>query len=413
MNDATAIPKGLQGNIIRSHRRAYSMQLFLSFPTGQRSRSQVLRWMKSTSRQLVTTAASEEARSAGEPPKPFCSLLLSASGFRALKLTPPQDEAFLAGMKARGTLLSDPGPETWDTTYQRRIDALLMLAHNDTASLTAAVSSARTHLRNAQIRVVGEEMAWILSRAGRSIEHFGYVDGIENLSYPSTSMPQLRSSLLAPLGQSRSLGSFLVFRKLEQNVELWLTEIRRLARESGQTPALFGAYVVGRHQDGTPVLVSDEPLGSQSRGLEFQRDLLGTRCPYQSHVRSVHQQDSSFTSTRVIARRGMIYGNRPDLSVMAPAASPPSRGVGLLFMCYQSNIASQFEHLQIGANGGAGAQGVPDALIGQGPATERAMQWPVPYGTGEGLVDSFARTVSLKGGEYFYAPSTDYLENPI
>jgi hypothetical protein len=109
----------------------------------------------------------------------------------------------------------------------------------------------------------------------------------------------------------------------------------------------------------------------------------------------------------------------------------PKDLVGLLFMCYQSDIAQQFEHIQ---RWWCNWEFNFDCIIGQGadigrlPRTERARntEWPKKWASSsleltssidtwpdEDRVEGvqFGRHVSLKGGEYFFAPSKPFLKN--
>jgi deferrochelatase/peroxidase EfeB len=115
-----------------------------------------------------------------------------------------------------------------------------------------------------------------------------------------------------------------------------------------------------------------------------------------------------------IARRSMPYGKQGEPKV------------GLLFMCYQRNICQQFEVLQANwaNNEDFPIQGTgPDAIVGPqkgGPTPTRhkwprrwRAQWPWRWDTRpEGHETlNFQSCVTLKGGEYFFAPSIPFLKN--
>ena len=96
----------------------------------------------------------------------------------------------------------------------------------------------------------------------------------------------------------------------------------------------------------------------------------------------------------------------------------PEGGVGLLFAAYQTNIESQFEFTQsrwannpgFPAHGAAPPPGL-DPIIGQGANPAGSQQTPLHWGdpaTGSLPADFFG-FVTLKGGEYFFAPAISTL----
>jgi hypothetical protein len=108
----------------------------------------------------------------------------------------------------------------------------------------------------------------------------------------------------------------------------------------------------------------------------------------------------------------MTYGIRPDLHPQGRNFLPPLKGVGLLFLCYQSSIAAGFENLQCAANDPSFP--FPDTgldpVIGQDCNPHNINQWPCGYGASRRVEVSFDKTVTLKGGEYFFTPSIDFLK---
>lgn len=118
-----------------------------------------------------------------------------------------------------------------------------------------------------------------------------------------------------------------------------------------------------------------------------------------------------------MARRGITYGKRlthPN-SKSLTIDEMPTKGVGLLFMAYQNNIQNQFEFTQrFWANNQNFVHddtGI-DPVIGQGPSGGQAC--PVEWGGGEKtkkMKFDFRNFVSMKGGEYFFAPSLSMLKS--
>ncbi len=201
---------------------------------------------------------------------------------------------------------------------------------------------------------------------------------------------------------SHSHGSFVVYRKLQQDVAGFNEDVLALAAKLGVDPSLAGAYVVGRFKDGTPVVLSDTPTGGQpDNSFQFALDPDDTRCPFQAHIRKTNPRGDTVRSNNSplavershrIVRRAFAFG------------TPGGDNVGLQFFCYQSDIGNQFEFIQsawsnmthfLRMNTGL------DGIIGQLPTNPGSGQpWPNAWGDasrGTTAYD-FERRVSLCGG---------------
>jgi len=225
---------------------------------------------------------------------------------------------------------------------------------------------------------------------------------------PPTTMRELRYAA-APKRTMRDLtrnGSFLVVRKLEQHVAAFRTALEREAarlRSEGFaiTADEIAWQIIGRRRDGSPLL--GDAAGPND--FTYDNDPHGSRCPLASHIRRTNPRD--FTHGRPaprLLRRGMSYG--PPI---AAAADDAERG--LMFMCYQSSLAEQFETVQRWINGGnstgiASAQN--DPLLGvapkQGPRLFQ-FEWQGRVARIE-MPEDF---VSLRWGIYLFVPSRDGL----
>ena len=79
-----------------------------------------------------------------------------------------------------------------------------------------------------------------------------------------------------------TFGSYLVFRKLGQNVKAF----RRLAMTLGVDGDYAAALAVGRYRDGGPVLPTTVvKAGADPNDFSFKSDPAAARCPYQAHIR--------------------------------------------------------------------------------------------------------------------------------
>ena len=404
--------KDLQANILQPHGRRNATLLLLSFGSNGRSSLQpVFSWIGNIADE-VTTAASDYAEALPRR-SAFVSFLLSARGYARLRLRAPNDTAFRAGMRSRREVLQDPPVEEWEDVYQRdAIDALLILADDDSARLSMAVVRHRFDAQRAGLRVLAIEHGHQLRRDGHDVEHFGFVDGISQPEFfpieQTTRHWNAKAELDLVLAEEPTspghFGSCVVFRKLEQDVALWNHAIRELAAANGIDEELAAARAMGRFKDGTSLLSSPPGTGPQN-DFNYADDPSGALCPLNAHIRKTNPREAVDGTAapderrRRIARRGITYGLRPDLHPNGRRFFPPPHtGVGLLFICYQANIEDQFEYIQgKWANDvnpcrpGAGL----DPLIGQ--CRDRRRENPT--------TSLLPQTVRLRGGEYFFAPS--------
>jgi len=162
----------------------------------------------------------------------------------------------------------------------------------------------------------------------------------------------------------------------------------QLARHDHEAQALAGAQMVGRFTDGTPLTRFDQPQGSEGDTYDFTFEGDdGRRCPLSAHIRKANPRDGSEHTIQIV-RRGIPY-NEVDAGT--------GSGKGLLFMCYQRSIQAQFEFIQRlwidNRNHPLTGAGV-DRLVGQKWSEKTDLKYPV----------------TLKGGEYFFAPSLNFLK---
>jgi deferrochelatase/peroxidase EfeB len=214
-------------------------------------------------------------------------------------------------------------------------------------------------------------------------------------------------------------GSYLVFRKLEQYVRAFKEREQDLAYAlglQGDDVRRAGALVMGRFEDGTPIVLKNAPgrCAAVPNNFTYEGDPAGGKCPFQAHIRKVNPREKGFPR---IVRRGITYGERDKEPQENPSLEElPTNGVGLLFMCYQRNISQQFELLQYffasdPRNPREGDPGI-DPVIGQ-PGTNGvgSQHWPAHWNDprDQHKPFEFHGYVMLKGGEYFFTPSIYFL----
>lgn len=424
----------LQGNIVQPHARQQATHIFLSFGSDISRRLKIRSWLRTLARERVNNAWEEYRRGSSFRPS-FCSLLLAARGYQFVGEPMPGNEAFRVGMAARRHLLNDPPRAEWHAEYANGdIDGLVILADDDAVQLARDVVVLWNSAKAVDVRVVLEEPGRRLRRDGRVIEHFGFLDGLSQPVFfpygaestdrwdPTAGLDLVLSEEPRRIGH---YGSYFVFRKLEQDVTIWVENISRYAAATGLDRDLVAAFAMGRFRDGTPVVEHDTMQHAKvpSNNFNFADDPNGARCPFQAHVRKSNPRgEEPGTSPleerrRRIVRRGITYGVRPDLHPAGTMFPPPHSGAGLLFMCYQANIEEQFEHIQARwANNphhpreGCGVD-VAVGQTGDSLGTADVRQWPADYGSEQRVPVPFNRAVRLLGGEYFFAPSVSFLHH--
>ena len=447
--------ENLQSNILKPHGRKESDHLFLRFTAGPEA---VRTWIREFARREVTSARkqldeTDTYRQRGAPGGIVASVSLSAKGYEALGLVAgtfgDAGRTFREGMKNRAfSLLArnrDPPPSEWEEPYRGDVHVVVSLADNSAEVLEAKAREVSEDVQEIA-EVLAIERGTVLRNAkGEAIEPFGYIDA---RSQPLFLKPDLDLEKeqgvdawdpSAPLGlvlvndpfahEEDSFGSYLVFRKLRQDVDGFNAGVRALASSLSASEPLAGALVVGRFKDGTPVtLQASDGVGAVNNFEYLREDRIGNRCPFHAHIRKANQRGANpFLSAeeergRRIVRRGVPYGIRPAPSGSSREERGTAGETGLLFMCFQSDIGRQFEFIQRawvdnpnfpelllvpGLNTG------DDALIGQHP---RALQrWPKEWGKSGRFLGrrrfNFGDYVRLRGGEYFFTPSLSFLRN--
>jgi Dyp-type peroxidase family len=233
-------------------------------------------------------------------------------------------------------------------------------------------------------------------------------------------------------------GSFLVFRRLQQDVAAFRADTDAMAQQlSASVPDVDGdlvrRFIVGRRPNGQPLMrtgteadsllainyfnyQSAVPELTLSTGEKINgglKDVGGRVCPVWAHVRKVNPRDGQNdlpeeTHNLQMLRRGIPFG--PAFDAADPASGQVSRG--LLFLAYQRDIAEQFEKLnshwmnqfEVPAFGGH------DLLVGlalddAGHLGPKRADWP---GSPE-MLRAERPWVVPTGGAYLFAPSRSVL----
>jgi len=435
----------LQGNILKGHGRDHTRNIFLRFDANRVAdvRKAIRSLAANVTSALTQLRETSVFRIVGRPGGTAVYLAISAAGYRAIGLTPPGNPAFLGGMAARATDLRDPDEAEWES-HLRGVHALLIVADDSDTLAANAAALLTAGLDQSGIAVLGGDAGHALRRApatgnckGERVAHFGYAGGRSQplllaedvvaeraregrfLWDPGFS-PRHCALVRDPHGAfGDSFGSYLVYRKLEQNLAAFQAREDALLNAVGQA---------GRH----PEHAGSPPTGGRAAGAigrSDDADAVGRRCPFLSHGRKtnpggdIERMLGAFSEAErahPMPRRGIPYGERDDRSDSGGSLS--SAGAGLLFMAYNADIGRQFEFSQ---KAWVGNPAFVDGTLAGAPNTAVDPRFCAAVanmtmhaqsrraGSGapldRSIESAFVDCVTMKGGEYLFAPSLSAL----
>jgi Dyp-type peroxidase family len=433
----------IQGFVVRGYRLPFAGYMFLRIDDVARAAA----WLAEITEDVLTAAPWSQKPESG------VNIAFSYTGLRALALPDASlagfPEEFRQGMAARANLLDDHGdsaPENWESGLGTpAVHVLVMISAMGREALEAHDRRLRADIeRIGGLSVVYDEFGTALPGG---VEHFGYADGFAQPSIEGSGLPALPGQgavqdggqwrpiragefILGYLDEEGVLpaapapaelstnGSYLVYRKLHQDVAGFRKQLADSARLYPGGEELLAAKIVGRWRDGTPIALSPErPDPSivedelRNNAFSYGDDADGLACPVGAHVRRANPRDSlpfegALVNRHRIIRRGIPYGQP-----LPPGAEDDGHDRGVIFMCLQASIARQFEFVQSQwfNRGNTFALGKDsDVLLGPQDATP-PNKMTVP-GKPPFFAGPLSRVVSVRGGEYFFVPGINGLQ---
>ena len=453
----------IQGVVVNGYGRLnHSRFVLLKITDAQAAK----RWLTHIASQV---SSAQRRRGEDELPGAQTNIAFTLSGMEKLGLPHQELSAFprefQMGMAApeRARRLGDFGdnaPESWEFGGPNTpaIDLLLMLYAQDEAILDQTTR----HALSAQPTSSGIEEVFRQS----SIRHdgnepFGFRDGISQPVIVGTAGKPLPGQSVLKAGEfllghedeygdlmpvptvSRELdpdrilvvdssqpnratfghnGTFLVFRKLAQDVEGFRNFLDRATRnpDGSSNPdraKLLGAKMMGRWPSGAPLTLAPEKdnpeLGrNKYRNNDFgfaKSDIDGFACPVGSHIRRANPRDAlafpaePIRSLNLSNRHRIIRRGRPYREVSQLTAEVVEQGI--LFLAINASIVRQFEFIQQSWLNNPKFNGLYDerdplssANPGDGMMTIQAK--PVRE-----RLHGLPRFVTMRGGAYFFLPS--------
>ncbi|KAK7681876.1 hypothetical protein QCA50_015225 [Cerrena zonata] len=277
----------------------------------------------------------------------------------------------------------------WDAIFDSgTVDGVFIIAAPDAAQRFKAAQTIKGQFGSAvgRFRQIDADR-----RTGENNkhEHFGYRDGV--------SQPAIRGLTEAHTGQLQcdpgvilmgykgdpvfdntdpkvpkrpawtKDGTFMVFRKLEQDVkgfrdycktnasrwkDFWPSGTVGKDLTENEGADLWGARMIGRWKSGCPIDLSpyrDNPniagnldqVNNFDYSVQYETFPSQIRCPFVAHTRKTAPRnldpfvDKKFLESALIIRAGMPYGRDYDVA-------PEDQNRGLAFVCYSSSITNGF-----------------------------------------------------------------------
>jgi Dyp-type peroxidase family len=246
------------------------------------------------------------------------------------------------------------------------------------------------------------------------------------LGYPDEA--QEIADMAAP-GELMRNGTFMVFRKLHENIKSfkdYFDEAATVYARANSMPepdarAILKAKMTGRWEDGVPVAVAPTIAEWNQFKKDHQNDATdwaytnftygddphGAKCPVASHMRRANTRDSltgkssALNNRRRILRRGQPYGK---------TTYDDDGDHGIIFQIMCADLARQFEFVQqqwinYGLDSNAGNDTCP--IVGNREGGDSKFIVPVdPNGQGVPFIAaSLPQFVETRGGDYFFLPS--------
>lgn len=454
----------IQGLIIKGYSSLPACNFLL---LGIKDKDATKRWLQKLSAEI--TPGTEK------PPAAARNIAFTFRGLQVLGLPPEILETFPIeledGMTTSHKQLflgdfgsSDPVNWQWGGQQNEEVHILLLIYAKNEKILNAIYGTHKEQFERSGLQEIKRLGTSILTKRK---EHFGFHDGIaqptirgltrtdkpENClaagefilgyknnydQYPETpvvagvaasgsKLSQARKAGIYDLGKN---GSYLVFRQMEQDVELFWRYMKEVTSENGTANAAemikLAAKMVGRWPGGAPVCLSpdkdDENIKNEDNFAYRTGDSEGFKCPIASHVRRTNPRDAFDENRKLsiqiankhrILRRGRSYG-KPVCESLDPGDILESKNFegerGLHFICFNTDISRQFEFIQnawVNNPKLSNLYNERDPLIGNNRHPENPQQAGVFSIPANGLRKRYTdvpQFVTIRGGAYFFMP---------
>jgi Dyp-type peroxidase family len=480
----------VQGNVLAGFNKDHQRLLFFQF--GDRTKAQ--RWLATIIDETATSeevlafnelfrrTRSRRGTEVSAPGAAWMNIALTHPGLAALGVAESElaqfPEAFTQGMAARSQLLGDvddSAPANWVGPFASSdaVHGLLILAADTPDALERLARSHTERMSANAVQVVFDDTGRVREDEPGH-EHFGFRDGVsqpgirgvtrrqnpkdsdqglpgQDLLWPGEFVIGYPTQIARPdpdgeeKGANRNPGprsrsgpawtldgSYLVFRRLRQDVAGFHRMLAQDAAAQGVSVEQFGAKLVGRYKSGAPLeRTKDQSIrfdpskadpsvknpaildARRVNNFEFADDADGKLVPRAAHIRKAYPRNErtptggeADTQTHRILRRGIPYG--ASFRQGAPNGSPEGADAdrGLLFLGYQASLERQFEFVM---SEWFNKTDHPESGDGHDPLISQASQKRFNLPGGHPAHLTMQPFIFTTGGAYFFQPSISAL----
>lgn len=425
----------IQAHIFSPHKKSHSLYLFLNFSTDPTQKEKIISFLnfladkeKSVSITSVTDRDNFDPNPTNEPV--FINLSLTAEGLEYFDCTGKKWYRIINHLRSKTEDLSNDEILNGQGKQNKVIHAMMLLAHEDEPELKDKYDFLKQYFEIYGISILKEERGRVYRKKvftsqekGFAVEHFGYADGLSNpwirkkdtLLKNGTPKSNDKWNSVAPIDDfiisepsdsCSTFGSYLVYRKFEQNVRKFKETIKSISEATAYEEDEIGSFLFGRTTKGVPVELLDRASSvsvEEYNNFNYQKN----KCPFFAHIRQANPREQHKVK---MIRCGATYGERKEINkggnYELDDTTSPEKNIGLLFFSFVKNIDNFQNVLNICREKTSGV----DPILGYIKTTDEVNTYTfkhkitkkeIPYEGMKGLV-------SLLEGINLYQPSINF-----
>jgi len=487
---STPDPGNLQGNLV-GFNKDHVRLVFVTFPdelSGKAFVQGLVPQIATASDVLAFNALYKQVHDRGAATwtieATWVNIALTAAGLGMIGAAetaslPPELTQGMAAQAASVGDVDDSAPANWLAPFTpgtTAVHAMIIIASDDSDDLNDAYATIEALIATTHVTELGHQDGNVRPDPNVGHEHFGFKDGISQPGIAGVTEPSKTGTDTVATGEFvigypdsdgnisgqatppgpppqegqpgypgpgtpgqpalpdwATDGSFLVYRRLRQDVGGFNQSMGTLAQQAALNSDQMAAKLVGRWPSGAPMEpVPTLPPGvdpsradpapttpavlgdDQINAFDYSSDADGHAVPRAAHIRKMNPRASTppgppETSRHRLLRRGIPYG--PDFQPTEPPYSQgpinDDRDRGLLFLCYQASISRGFMFVQ---QSWSNSPDFPQAGDGVDPIISQATDQRPFTLPPQNVHLTMARWVTTVGGEFFFAPSIPALK---